>query len=63
MQYNTYSDKTLVRFALTNDTPYLTLTGKLWGAFHELYTEKLVRYIKSTLYNNNIITVDMFDMI
>ena len=36
--YN-YYDKTSVRFALTNDTPYLALTCELWGVFRELYKE------------------------
>ena len=27
-------------FALTNDTPYLALMGKLWGVLHELFKEK-----------------------
>ena len=44
-----FNDKTAVRFALTNDTPYLALTGELWGVFRELYKEKW-RYIESTLY-------------
>ena len=34
-----------------NDTPYLTLMGKLWGVFHELYEEKWPRYIENPLYD------------
>ena len=41
-QHSNYNDKTLVRFALTNNTPlYLPLTGKLWVIFHELYEKKM----------------------
>ena len=33
-QYERYDDKTLCSdYALTKDTPYLTLMGKLWGIF------------------------------
>ena len=32
-----YDDKTFVKFALMNDTPYPALTGELWGVFRELY--------------------------
>ena len=35
---------------LTNDTPYLALTGELWDVFCELYREKWLRYIESALY-------------
>ena len=37
MMHNNYNDKTSIRFALTNDTPYLVLTGEAWGVFRELY--------------------------
>ena len=37
-------------FALTNSTPYLTLTGKLWGVFRELFEEKWPRYIEIAQY-------------
>ena len=40
----------MVRFALTNATPYLALTGELCGVFCELYEEKWPRYIESPLY-------------
>ena len=46
--------KTLVRFALTKDTTYLTLTGELSGVFRELYEEKWARYIDSALYFRDI---------
>ena len=46
--------KTLVRFALTKDTTYLTLTGELSGVFRELYEEKWPRYIDSALYFRDI---------
>ena len=42
---------TLVRLAFTNNIPYLALTGKLWGVLHELYEEKWLWYIDSSLYN------------
>ena len=45
---NKYNDKTSVRFALTKNTPYLTLTVSL--AFRQLCKEKLPRYIESALY-------------
>ena len=38
-RYNNHTDKTSVKFALTNDTPYLALPGELWGVFRELYKE------------------------
>ena len=38
------------RFALTNDTPWLALTGERWGVFRELYKEKWPWYIDSALY-------------
>ena len=31
--------KTSVKFALTNDTACLALTGELWGVFHDIYTK------------------------
>ena len=37
-------------FALTNDAPYLALTGRLWGVFRELIKGKRPRYIGSALY-------------
>ena len=46
-QHNNYNDNTWVRFALTNNTPYLCLTGEIWGVFHELYKAKWLCY---TLY-------------
>ena len=43
-------NKTSVRsIALTNDTPYLALTGELWDVFREFYQEKWPRYIESAL--------------
>ena len=36
-QHNILNDKTSVRFALTNDTSYLALTGELWGVIRGLY--------------------------
>ena len=41
-QHNNYNDKTSVRFALMNDTPYFALMGEIWGVFHELYGEKYI---------------------
>ena len=35
-----------------NDTPYLTLTGKLWGVFHELYQGKWLQFIESAPYHS-----------
>ena len=32
-----------VKFAFTNDTPYLTLSREPWGVFGELYKEKFGR--------------------
>ena len=40
-QRNNHNDKTSVRFALTNATPYHALTDDIWGIFRELYKEKL----------------------
>ena len=37
--------------ALTIETPYLNLTGELWGVFRELFKEKWPRYIESALYS------------
>ena len=37
-------------FALTNDAPYLDLTGEIWGSFCELMDEETLRYIKTILY-------------
>ena len=37
-------------FAFTNDTPYLTLTGELWGAFREIFKEIWQQCIESALY-------------
>ena len=37
-------------FALTNDTPYLALTGELKGVFRELFKEKWLWYTESALY-------------
>ena len=48
--HNNYNDKTSVRFACTKDTPYVALTGELWGVYRELYEEKWPRYIESALY-------------
>ena len=48
--YGFYFILFFVRFALTNDTPYLALTGALWGVFLELYEDKWPRYIESALY-------------
>ena len=48
-QHKNNNDKTLVRFALMNDTPYLALTGELWGVYLELYRDKRLQYIESTL--------------
>ena len=36
-------------FALTNDIPYLTFKGELWGVFRELFTEKWPGYTESAL--------------
>ena len=44
------NDKTSVRFALMNNTQFLTLKGMLWGIFHELYKEKWSQYVKSAQY-------------
>ena len=48
-QHKNDNDKTSVRFALTNDNSYLALSGQLWGVFRELYEEKWLQYIESTL--------------
>ena len=37
-------------FASTNDTPYRSLTGELYGVFREIFNEKFPWYIESTLY-------------
>ena len=45
IQHNNHNDETSVRFALTKDTPYLAITGKLWDVFRKLFDEKWLRYI------------------
>ena len=42
-------------FVFVNDTPYLALTGELWGVFHEIFKEKWPRYIESALYKDIIL--------
>ena len=37
-------------FKLTTDTPYLTLTGELWGVFCEYFAENWPRYKSTALY-------------
>ena len=37
-------------FALTEDIPFLALTGELWGIFREPFKEKRLRYIEKALY-------------
>ena len=37
-------------YELTKDTPYLTLTGELWGAFSGFFREELPRDIENILY-------------
>ena len=37
-----------------NGTPYLALTGELWGVFRENFKEKLPRYIESAQYMPSI---------
>ena len=34
----------------TKHTPYLALTGELWGVFHEYFGENWPRYNGTTLY-------------
>ena len=34
----------------TKDTPYLALTGELWGVFCEYFFENLLRYNGTELY-------------
>ena len=36
-------------FAFMNDTPYLALTGEIWGVIHDIFKEKLPRYIEGAL--------------
>ena len=36
-------------FAFTNETPYLVLTGELWGVFRNMFKEIRPRYIESAL--------------
>ena len=37
-------------FVFTKDTPYLALTGELWGVYHEIFGEKSPRYNCTALY-------------
>ena len=37
-------------FVFRRDTPYLTLTGELWGVYHENFGEKSPRYNCTALY-------------
>ena len=37
-------------FILTTDTPYLTLTGELWGVYYENFEENGPRYNGTALY-------------
>ena len=55
IEHNNYNDKTSATYALTNDTPYLALTGEIWRAFRELYKEKWPRYSESALYKDRMI--------
>ena len=41
------------QFAFTDDTPYLTLTGELWGFFREIVKKIWPRYIESALDDKN----------
>ena len=43
------SDNIQSDLALMIDTPYRALTGELWGVFRELFEEKWLWYILSTL--------------
>ena len=43
------SNRTLIRFQ-TTDTPYLALTGELWGVYYENFEETWPRYNGITLY-------------
>ena len=40
-------------FKLTTDTPYLALTGELWGVYCEDLGENWPRYSGTALYNHN----------
>ena len=37
-------------FILTTDTPYLTLTGELWGVYYENFEENGPHYNDTALY-------------
>ena len=41
--------KLLTDFSITNDTPYIALTGELWGVFLEFFNEYRPRYIESVV--------------
>ena len=46
--------------AFTNDTPYLALTGEIWGVFNEFFSENWPRYIESVLYTSLVQLVTYF---
>ena len=37
-------------FKLTTDTPYLSLTGELWGVYYDNFKENWPRYNGTALY-------------
>ena len=43
--------RTHKNYELTKDTPYLALTGELWGVLSEFFGEKIPRDIESALYS------------
>ena len=47
----TWYDKS--NYELTKDTPYLTLSGKLWRIFCEYFEEKWLCYIEFWVYQVN----------
>ena len=40
------------KFETTKDTPYLALTGELWGVFRDDFGENRLRYNGTTLYKH-----------
>ena len=47
-------------FWLTTDTPYLALTGELWGVYYENFEENWPRYNGTVLYQVNLNHMNFF---
>ena len=48
-------------FSITKGTPYLALTGDLWGVFREFFKEKGPWYIETALCNDPVFIIVIFN--